>query len=221
MADVDDSLEQRVVRVEAVLGDIQAAIAELTTLLPKATGPTAGLPGRIADALNGIDERLAAVERMGREQFELDQRLTMIDETLAGLTGPMQALAPHLKDLGELAAWLGRIEERLHALTNRADVDERLPASVDRLVDGVSVLLESASEMSARLRRVEQATDRGSIHQRLDDVVARLEALQATEDDRAQRDRALERIVEGIERIRGVGSRWGRRRPPETPPHRP
>src|SRR5688500_4345677 len=77
---------------EARLDRLQAAIDELTTLLPRATGPTAGLPGRIADALAGIDERLAAVERMGREQFELDQRLTALDAAIAGLSDRLAAI---------------------------------------------------------------------------------------------------------------------------------
>lgn len=224
MAEDDDSLEQRVGRLETVLGDVEAAITELATLLPKATGPTAGLPGRIADALNGIDDRLAAVERMGREQFELDQRLTLMDDTLAGLTGPMQDLAPRLKDLNELAAWLGRIEERLHTLTHRADHDDRLPTTVDRLVDSVSVLLESASEMSARLSRIEQAVDRTARPDvQLDKVLERLDALQQAEEERLSRDHTLERIVESIDRIRGVtsGKRWGRKQGPNESPRTP
>src|SRR5688500_1848149 len=81
MPDDDDRLDR-----------LHAAIDELTTLLPRATGPTAGLPGRIADALAGIDERLAAVERMGREQFELDQRLTALDAPVAGLSDRLAAI---------------------------------------------------------------------------------------------------------------------------------
>src|SRR5687768_5256424 len=99
---------------EARLDRLQAAIDELTTLLPRATGPTAGLPGRIADALAGIDERLAAVERMGREQFELDQRLSALDEAMAALTTPFAELAPKLQHVDQLVDCLGRIEQRLH-----------------------------------------------------------------------------------------------------------
>lgn len=152
MADDDATTAEegdRLVGLDRRLDELHGVIAELTTLLPRATGPTAGVPGRIADALRGIEDRLAAVERMGREQFELDQRLSLIDQTLASLVDPIKTLAPHLRDLADLAGWLGRIEERVQVL------DER--SSMDRLVDGVSMLLESAVETSSRVARVERA----------------------------------------------------------------
>ena len=203
-----DSLDERVERLEALLADIQAAIAELTTLLPKATGPTAGLPGRLADALHGIDDRLAAVERMGREQFELDQRLTLIDETLANLTGPMKELAPQLKHLGELTAWLGRIEERLHAIGVQSDEENRLPATVDRLVDSVSILLESATETSTKLTRLERARageiddPLADVNRRLDDVLARLDTIAERQEREPE--------VGVVDIIRNERKRWGR-----------
>lgn len=127
MAEDDNGLERRIERLETVLGHVEAAIAELATLLPKATGPTAGLPGRIADALTGIDDRLAAVERMGREQFELDQRLTGIDAALA-----------------ELAVLLGRIEQHLDASAGPEPGPLRSDRTLERVVDSIDRIRDIA-----------------------------------------------------------------------------
>ncbi len=54
--------------------------------------PMADEPERIADALEGINDRPAAVERMGREQFELDQRLTALDDAVAEVLRRMTAV---------------------------------------------------------------------------------------------------------------------------------
>ncbi|HEX2039470.1 MAG TPA: hypothetical protein VHF47_07025 [Acidimicrobiales bacterium] len=175
MADEHDEEEPQAEADEARLDRLQAAIDELTTLLPRATGPTAGLPGRIADALAGIDERLAAVERMGREQFELDQRLTALDEAVAGLAAPFAELAPKLRHVDQLVDWLGRIEQRLHdapvsSSEEGARDDTAVLQRLDRLVEQQEATAEQLGvvreALAAHVARAAETVD----------ALARLEA---------------------------------------------
>lgn len=161
---------------DARLDRLQAAVDELTTLLPRATGPTAGLPGRIADALAGIDERLAAVERMGREQFELDQRLSALDEAVAGLTAPFAQLAPKLQHVDHLVDVLGRIEQRLH---DNPPPDGREPANHDTDVAARLDELLAQQEATAEQLRVVREALAGTVARGREtaDALARLEQL--------------------------------------------
>lgn len=152
---------------ETRLDRLQAAIDELTTLLPRATGPTAGLPGRIADALAGIDERLAAVERMGREQFELDQRLTALDEAMGNLAAPFAELAPKLRHVDQLVDWMGRIEQRLQdgaTPTTEGTNDEAAAEQLRVVREALAATVARSSETAEALTRVEQAI--GELHER-------------------------------------------------------
>jgi hypothetical protein len=188
---------------DARLDRLQAAVDELATLLPRATGPTAGLPGRIADALAGIDERLAAVERMGREQFELDQRLSALDEAVTGLAQPFAELAPKLRHVDQLVDWLGRIEQRLHDSPAAGD-DSPLLERLDRLVEQQEATVE-------QLRVVREALA-GTVARAAEtaDAVARLEqsgpepAPPAVESDGVLAHRMEEAVAELTRRMAAV-----------------
>jgi hypothetical protein len=213
---------------------LRAAVDELATLLPRVTGPAAGLPGRIADVLAGIDERLAAVERMGREQFELDQRLTALDESLAELARPLAELAPTLRHVDQLVERLGRIEPGLHhggATPGDAEGadkagDAAVLARLDRLVERhdataeqLRVVREALAGTVARSAETTEAVAR--LEHRVDAIASLLETV-ASDDPR---HRTTELVGERIERVRetagGVGDAIReelRRRRTERPP---
>lgn len=105
--------------LSARVSHLEQAVAEAIRNTPRVTGALEGVPERLAEPLESIDTRLAAVERMAREQFELDQRLQMVDDTLQGLTGPFNELLPNLRHVAGIVEWLGRIEERLQSVATQ------------------------------------------------------------------------------------------------------
>lgn len=168
---------------------LQDAVAELTRVMPRTSGPAAGVPGYLAESLNKIDQRLIAVERMGREQFELDQRLSAIEQTLATLIRPFEELSPRLRHVGEIVDWLGRIEERLHAVSiqlapfvlgdeGRRQPPAALPPGAGAGTDagsGAAQLVQLLAQLEARLAGEQPGrVDVGVVLDKLAAIEARL-----------------------------------------------
>ena len=129
--------------------------------------PMADEPGRIADALEGINDRLAAVERMGREQFELDQRLTALDDAVAEVVRRMTAVqettsavrAEHATRLVDLQ----RVVEQSRLTPSSADGFAAVADAVTRLerrVDAIAELLETLVSDDPGRRTAERVTER-------------------------------------------------------------
>lgn len=137
------------------MANLEQAVAEAIRATPRAEGALAGIPTSLAEPLESIDHRLSAVERMGREQFELDQRLGLIDSSLRSLIEPFEDLAPRLQHVGELTEWLGRMEERLQSVATQLaplvqDPDRavRLMPRIDDLMAAIGALDDRIDQLS-------------------------------------------------------------------------
>ena len=172
-AKVDEDPTPAIDAVAGRLANLEQAVSEAIRATPRSEGALAGIPNALAEPLESIDHRLSAVERMGRESFELDQRLGLIDDSLRSLIEPFEDLAPRLQHVGQLTEWLGKMEERLQSIAVQLAPLVQDPDRAAQLTPRFDELQEALAELS---ERVEQLPAPGSDHL---DIGARLDRIEA------------------------------------------
>ncbi len=194
LGEVHEQIETHNGSVDALVSRVRTSLAELAS--DAVTNADSHL-GRLNDGISAIDERIRSqaeehmrlIAALQDSIDSLDQRLTgldsrggqvagALDDRLNGLSKQTQALDEAMAQSGESAERMkDRSEAMLLALdSNLRELDESLPAALDRADERIRQTRESMAEALASGDRIVAAAD---------GVVERLEQAHAASDSQA------------------------------------